>query len=87
MSFLLRSGSLLKSLSTVPRFQFTRPFSVSSSLFGELSPELNKKIEGLTKKSDVVLFMKGTPEQPLCGFSKTAKMVRLIMNLYTYLYF
>ena len=26
-------------------------------------------IDGQVKSSDVVLFMKGTPDQPMCGFS------------------
>ena len=31
--------------------------------------EINKKIEKLVKGNDVVLFMKGTPDFPQCGFS------------------
>lgn len=33
---------------------------------------LKEKIESLTNSADVVLFMKGTKEQPLCGFSAHA---------------
>jgi len=33
--------------------------------------EIHKKIEEIIKKNKVVLFMKGTPEIPQCGFSMT----------------
>jgi len=33
--------------------------------------EIQKKIEEIIKKNKVVLFMKGTPEMPQCGFSMT----------------
>ncbi|CAD5215324.1 unnamed protein product [Bursaphelenchus okinawaensis] len=52
-----------------------RSFSVSRQLLGNLSPELKTKIQGLVEQGDVVLFMKGSPDQPMCGFSKTAKMI------------
>ena len=31
----------------------------------------NEKIKEIISKNDVVLFMKGTPEKPQCGFSMT----------------
>ena len=31
--------------------------------------EALKKIDELVKSNDIVLFMKGTPEFPMCGFS------------------
>ena len=31
--------------------------------------ELNQKIKDMINKDDVVLFMKGTPDFPQCGFS------------------
>ena len=34
-----------------------------------MEEDLKKKIEGLIKSSRVFLFMKGTPENPMCGFS------------------
>ncbi|KAI1107600.1 glutaredoxin [Jackrogersella minutella] len=38
----------------------------------ELSPEeeLNKRLGGLVKAAPVMLFMKGTPSAPQCGFSR-----------------
>jgi monothiol glutaredoxin len=32
-------------------------------------PELKKKVEELIEANPVLLFMKGTPEMPRCGFS------------------
>ena len=32
---------------------------------------INEKIKDIIRKNDVVLFMKGTPEMPQCGFSMT----------------
>lgn len=33
---------------------------------------VNERIDGIVKNSDVVLFMKGTPLFPQCGFSSRA---------------
>ena len=32
---------------------------------------INEKIKDIINKNDVVLFMKGTPDMPQCGFSMT----------------
>lgn len=32
--------------------------------------EVKEKIKEMLDKNPVMLFMKGTPEQPMCGFSK-----------------
>lgn len=37
-----------------------------------LSPELRQRIDTLLNSNDVVLFMKGSPGQPSCGFSSKA---------------
>ncbi len=42
---------------------------------GALSPELKNELDALVKEHDVVLFMKGTPEAPQCGFSNRAAQV------------
>lgn len=34
-----------------------------------MNKELLKKIKSEIKKNDVMMFIKGTPEQPMCGFS------------------
>ncbi|ORX91119.1 monothiol glutaredoxin [Basidiobolus meristosporus CBS 931.73] len=44
-----------------------------------LSDELRHKLDKTIKENDVCLFMKGTPEEPMCGFSKA---VSSILNLY-----
>jgi glutaredoxin-related protein len=33
--------------------------------------DLNQKIKKLLSQADVMLFMKGSPEEPQCGFSRT----------------
>ena len=33
------------------------------------NPELKQKVEEVLRENQVLLFMKGTPEQPQCGFS------------------
>src|SRR5919197_4468025 len=33
------------------------------------NPELKQQLEGLLRDNRVLLFMKGTPEMPRCGFS------------------
>ena len=40
-------------------------------------------IQGLVDKSDVVIFMKGVPEQPMCGFSNAVVQI-LRMHEVTY---
>lgn len=35
----------------------------------------NEKIEKLLTENEVVLFMKGTPQMPLCGFSARATAI------------
>ncbi|CAL2035610.1 hypothetical protein CAEBREN_06551 [Caenorhabditis brenneri] len=42
---------------------------------GGLSDEMRKKIDGIVKKDDVVVFMKGTQQEPACGFSRNVKLV------------
>ncbi len=36
---------------------------------------INEKIKDIISKNDVVLFMKGTPEMPQCGFSMTVSNI------------
>src|SRR3954470_7198804 len=33
------------------------------------NPDLKQKVEELMRENEVLLFMKGTPEMPRCGFS------------------
>ncbi len=36
---------------------------------------INEKIKDIITKNDVVIFMKGTPEMPQCGFSMTVSNI------------
>ena len=40
-----------------------------------MSTEVTDFIDKTIKDHDVVLFMKGTPEQPRCGFSSTVVQI------------
>jgi monothiol glutaredoxin len=40
-----------------------------------MSSEVHDFIDKTVKDHDVVLFMKGTPEQPRCGFSSTVVQI------------
>ncbi len=44
-----------------------------------LNEQTKSKIEGYLNNSPVVLFMKGTPDFPMCGFS--AKAVSILKDL------
>ncbi len=41
--------------------------------------EIQSWIDNVVKSNDVALFMKGTPEQPMCGFS--ARVVQMLNYL------
>jgi len=41
----------------------------------EINSQVKAKIDGILSQHKVVLFMKGTPEQPLCGFSARATAI------------
>ena len=43
--------------------------------------EIQKKIEELISENDVCLFMKGTPEEPQCGFSMAISNVLKHLNV------
>lgn len=38
----------------------------------DLDPERRQELDALVAENDLVLFMKGTPESPMCGFSARA---------------
>lgn len=46
-----------------------------STAASSLSGDLRSKIDKMVKSDDVVVFMKGTQEEPLCGFSRNVKLV------------
>ena len=46
----------------------------------EISEEIFIKIDNLVKNNDVVLFMKGTSEMPMCGFSSVVVTILSRLN-------
>ncbi|VDN02028.1 unnamed protein product [Thelazia callipaeda] len=48
-------------------------FSTKSATL--LSESLKSRIESMISSAPVVVFMKGTQQEPMCGFSKTVKLV------------
>lgn len=52
-------------------------FWASSRLFStsSLTPELKSKLDEAVKKDKVVVFMKGVPDAPKCGFSNAVVQV------------
>ena len=40
-----------------------------------MDPQIKDKIEKQLQNSDVFLYMKGTPERPMCGFSATVVQI------------
>ena len=44
-------------------------------------PELKQQVQDLIKDNKVLLFMKGTPEAPRCGFSMRVVQVLDTMNV------
>lgn len=47
------------------------PFLLLMSLFRRLYTTDTKVIDAIVKRYKLVLFMKGTPTKPMCGFSRT----------------
>ena len=50
----------------------SRPPQLGEEISEIPSKKLQEKIESLIHSGDVVLFMKGTPDSPQCGFSANA---------------
>lgn len=42
--------------------------------------DLKKKVEDIVKNNKIVIFMKGTPEAPRCGFSNRAVQILQTLN-------
>ena len=43
-----------------------------------MTPELQKKLDDLINQYKVMLFMKGSPDMPMCGFS--AQIVEILID-------
>ncbi|KAI9498261.1 thioredoxin-like protein [Zychaea mexicana] len=46
-----------------------------------LSDALRQQLDKDVKSKDVVLFMKGTPDQPMCGFSRAAVQIMQVQGV------
>ncbi|MEM1106060.1 MAG: Grx4 family monothiol glutaredoxin [Pseudomonadota bacterium] len=46
-----------------------------------MSDDVHKAIDDAVKSNDVVLFMKGTPTFPQCGFSSTAVQILDVLGV------
>ena len=83
MSMLATTTSRLASLSRLallPRLPvLPQAAAAASANFstegGDLSPELRSRLDSLVSASDVVVFMKGVPAQPRCGFSNAVVQI------------
>ena len=43
--------------------------------------EISTKINPILQSDDIVLFMKGTPDMPACGFSATVAQIFKLLNV------
>ncbi|KAJ1026409.1 hypothetical protein NDA13_003790 [Ustilago tritici] len=57
---------------SLPTLRNTTPIYTTSRL---LSTEARSKIDSAVKSNPLVIFMKGTPETPMCGFSRAVIQV------------
>jgi len=46
-----------------------------------MSDEIQTAIDKMVKENDVVLFMKGTPDFPQCGFSSTVAQILSVVGV------
>lgn len=56
-------------------FRLNRTNIVFAAKFSSSSSSIQSRIANLVKENKIVLFMKGTPEQPMCGFSKAVVQI------------
>lgn len=71
-----------------------RAFCLQRSVFSELRPQLvpgdkaatADSLERLVAENQVVLFMKGSPDQPQCGYSRLASALLQHYNVKRFIY-
>ncbi len=66
----LRSGAAI----SLPRQADGRVWTASARFLGS-AVDLQKDLGEMVKKDKVVVFMKGTPAQPMCGFSNAVVQI------------
>lgn len=74
---LLNRGKVAKKLIDLDPTNLKRSIETELAVIKQLDPNIidpkeskNKYLESLTKSAPVMVFMKGEPQQPRCGFSK-----------------
>lgn len=66
-------ASLIPKCTKALQFQvLKKPFSL---LYFSTAVSSSKQYEQMVKKNKVVVFMKGVPEQPMCGFSNAVVQI------------
>ena len=60
------------------------PVPISSYFSTEVKPATKEQIEKLIKKEKVVVFMKGVPEEPRCGFSNAVVQILRMHGVNSY---
>lgn len=70
LSLIRASAKSFELLKPIPVNYFSKNRNSSSS---ETAPE--EEIEGLVKKSKIVVFMKGLPQEPSCWFSNAVVQI------------
>lgn len=63
----------------VPTSHFRSPSLSRFFSTSVLTPELKSKLDDVVKKDKVVVFMKGVPDAPKCGFSNAVVQVRFFV--------
>lgn len=67
-----RQTSLLSTRSVTNAFSNPQPIRPTIAVYRLLSTETRTAIDNAVASKPVVLFMKGTPETPQCGFSRAS---------------
>ncbi|KAF0307822.1 Glutaredoxin-related protein 5, mitochondrial [Amphibalanus amphitrite] len=52
-----------------------------SRIYMSTTPEVKERIDSMVKNNKVVVFMKGIPEQPRCGFSNAVVQIMRMHNV------
>ncbi|EST05160.1 Glutaredoxin [Kalmanozyma brasiliensis GHG001] len=61
--------------------RYAAPTFQSLTSLRALSTEARSKIDSAVKSNPLVVFMKGTPEQPMCGFSRAVIQVMQVQGV------
>jgi len=75
-----RSSNVPGGTLSCTRFQ-SRSFPNAPASVRWLSQEVRQKLDAAVRATPVVLFMKGTPDSPQCGFSRTVVQILEIQGV------